>query len=247
MIRPKVTIKGNFEATKKIQEALKKAKGSYVTAGVHTDAGTYIKRPSQPNPPLVTSVAWWLEYGTKFMPARPFLGPAFDENIEVLKKKMALGLMGVAFYGWSVEKGLSPLGYTMVVLIQNKLRSNVGPALSGTWEPPAGYLGRKRKLGQGQRTLIATGLLLRSVNYKMHLADGAVEEGHSKETPAPEAPPEARDFSKDRAQARAEGLLIKQRQRDQRAAQKAKDKAGQEHVGKAHRAAKAPRGKYRRK
>lgn len=267
MIRPKVTIKGNFEATEKLREAIKKAHDSYVSLGIHADAGKYVavqhrkkngqfgRKPT--DMPEVGRVAFWLEYGTEHMPARPFLGPAIDENHEIVKKKMALGLAGIAFHHWTVEKGLSVIGDTALILVQNKMKSNVGPALSGSWDPPTGYLGYKREQGMAQATLVATGLLYRSLTYKMKLSEGAEIEAAKAagELPAHGAPPSISDFADARAKARDDAQKAKAQARAQRQAFAGRDIHGRfltkgeskAQKGKSHKAARAPRGKYRRR
>lgn len=260
MIRPKVQIKGNFRATEKLRAAFKRANGSHFTLGVHADAGQYPATPEQPDPPTAGEVAWWLEKGTKRMPARPFMDPAISENLDSIRRKMALGLTGIAYQGWTVAKGLTVPAVHMLWLVQNKVKSNVGPALSGSWDPPKGYLGWKRENGMGQRTLIATGLMYRSLAYKLFLSTGA--ELEAARAAQASAPPDARepalDAAAERARARAEGKAQKEQWRAQRQAHAGRDIFGpltrkgtqsdsKATAGKAHQAARARRGKYRGK
>ena len=218
MIRPKVQLKGNFKATAALRAAFAKAKGSHVDVGVQKDAGSYGPTKKQPNPPTVAQVALWMEYGTRYAPARPFLNPAVDDGHDILAKAMAEGLVGIGLHGWSVEKGLSRIGMSALVLVQNRLLSNVGPALTGTWDPPSGYLGYKRAQGMGQRTLVATGLLYRSLTFKVQLAQGQQGESKHGQQAGPPIIAPAEDPSLGRAQARATAKLLKAQQRAQRQA-----------------------------
>lgn len=218
MIKPTVQLRGNFKVTAALRAALAKARGSHVEVGIQKDAGSYAPTRRQPNPPTVAQVALWMEYGTRYAPARPFLGPAIDENQDVLSSAMAKGLAGIALHGWSVDKGLSAVGLAALILVQNRVLSNVGPALSGQWDPPQGYLGEKRIRGMGQRTLVATGLLYRSLTYKVHLAGGASAPSHSNGHPGPEVQDDPEALAAGRAKARAQAKLDKAQQRAQRKA-----------------------------
>ena len=94
MIRPKVQIKGDLKASHALLAAYDKAKGSYFTIGVHEDAGSYSGRNG--SGPAVWEVSWWLELGTKRMPARPFMRPAVADNLESIKQRMLKVLEGAS-------------------------------------------------------------------------------------------------------------------------------------------------------
>ena len=259
MIKPSIKIKGNFNALKKLRAAVAKADKSFIKLGIPDGAPKYAPKPGQGEGPSVAVVAAWLEFGTAKMDARPFLGPAIDENMSIVKGAMATGLAGIAFRHWTVEKALAGLGATLLVLVQNKVKSNVGPALSGTWEPPSGYLGYKRTHGMGQRTLIATGLLLRSLTYQIVLSDGAKIEAENAAKSAasggaPEGPQSHKSGAESRAQARVQAQALKATQKAQRAAnrvaQPGRDQFGRflkseakAKTGRAHSAAKTRRGR----
>ena len=64
--------------TPQILAALKRAGKSYVTVGVHNDAGQYGQ--GGVNAATPAKVALWMEYGTENMPKRPFLYPSIARN-----------------------------------------------------------------------------------------------------------------------------------------------------------------------
>lgn len=245
MIKPKVQIKGDFKATERLRAAVKRIDGSHFTLGVHGDAGSYLAEDGQSDPPSVGEVAWWIEKGTKYMPSRPFLYPAINDNIELVRAKMALALSGMAFKKWTVEKGLTLVANFCLILLQNKVKSNVGPALSGSWDPPRGYLGYKHRQGMGMRTLIATGLLYRSLAYKIFLSDGAqIEANNAAPKEAPGAQQASKDHEKARAGARTDAKAIKARAKAQKQAFSASHAAPKgpsaPHGNNAHKATNLP-------
>lgn len=156
MIRPRVTIKQTINTSTLRKDILAKVRGSYVTIGVHEDAGRY----SGSNAPSVVEVALWNEFGTSHIPERSFLRAALDENVALINnwREEAIGML---LQGAQVETALSMLGFRIMTLIQNKIKSNVPPPLA------QGTVDAKVKDGVAPVTLIDTGLLLRSIAYKV--------------------------------------------------------------------------------
>lgn len=213
--RVRVTSISKNNRTPEILKALRLSRGSYVTVGVHKSAGQYPARPDGGEPPSVHKVAWWLEYGTENMPARPFMYPAVARNQNAIAKIAARSLAAVAYQKLPVKVGLATIGTAVVRMIQNVIKSNVGPALTGTWDPPSGYLGWRRLHypESGQRTLIASGLLLRSVGFALHLKGAAaIQPGEATPIHLDQATKKAR-----RETAIQEGAAMKSQRRNQRA------------------------------
>lgn len=176
MITPTVRIEDRGKADwDRWVERFKKINDAYVTIGVHEDAGNY----SGPHAPSVVEVALWNEFGTEHIPSRPFLAMAIDEKINQINNWREEAIDKILNEGWSVEKGLDMLGLKVQVLVQNKIKSNVPPpnAPSTVKEKQrSGVLPKHFKAGansKGQlysdrtKTLIDTGLLLRSITYRV--------------------------------------------------------------------------------
>lgn len=154
-----------------------------MTVGVHDDAGRYIKHDgSFAEGAKIANVAYWLEYGTQYMPARPFFYPALRNNERRIQKLIAEALVKIGFQDVPVGDALRHVGARIVGYIQNVIKSNVQPELSGTWSSPddpsrgTGYLGWRRAHypRSGSNTLIASGLLLRSIRYQITLTGDQV-------------------------------------------------------------------------
>lgn len=131
---------------------------AYVSVGVHEDAGKYSGPGEQPS---VVEVALWTEFGTRFMPERSWLRSAVDENLSQIDRWREEILQEIWEEKITVQAGLEQMGYRLQVLVQNKIRSNVPPPNAES------TLEQKRKDGVGDGTLIHTGLLLRSVTFKV--------------------------------------------------------------------------------
>lgn len=238
MMRVKGKLQSKVSLTRAIQKALERARGSSVTVGVHPDAGVYNVLGNGPAP-TVAQVALWNEYGTQYMPARPFFGPAFRENRTIIDEECAKCVKGMVFESWTVERALTRLGLFVQILIQNKIRANPGPELSGTWDggpdnKGTGYLGTKRRLGQGQVRLIATGLLLRSVGFKVHLGGEGLEEKESSENPTTSSASGGHAGGEaGRAKARSAAHADKAANEARRAAHKSEFKKFKDHIRQA--------------
>lgn len=159
MIKPSVKITEKKSTHKTLKEVLKKANGSYVTIGIHDDAGKYSKGK---NPPDVVQVALWNEFGVpkKNIPARSFLRSAIDDNESKINAWRDEAIEGMMTKGWTVSKALDFLGFLIQQLVQNKIKSNVPPPNKKSTAD------QKQREGVAQTTLINTGLMLRSVAYK---------------------------------------------------------------------------------
>lgn len=159
MIKSKVTtsVKGD-EKIKRFMAIIKKTKNAYVTIGVHSDAGKYTEGA---NPPEVAEVALWTEFGTKTSPERSWLRSAIDENQSKIESWRDEMIDHIVNDGWTVEKALEAMGFRIAELVRNKIKSNVPPSLA------ASTVQAKAARGVAPNTLIDTGLMLRSVTYKV--------------------------------------------------------------------------------
>lgn len=153
---------------REFKELLKRMKGvgrSYVTIGVHSDAGRYTEGKS---PPSVAEVALWNEYGVPASPRRPaipersYLRSAIDQNASLINKWREELMRDIIDGKRTAEDALRAMGFRIQVLVQNKIKSNVPPPNAKR------TVERKRKKGLAPNTLIETGLLLRSIGFKVH-------------------------------------------------------------------------------
>lgn len=162
------TVKGDKQV-KDFLRRVKFAKNSYVTIGVHQEAGQYkfsgTEKTGSSPPPTVVEVALWNEYGTSTSPERSFLRSAIDENASLINQWRFEMIDKILNKGWTVEKALTAIGFRIQVLIQNKIKSNVPPPN----EP--GTKAQKKRDGVGDATLIWSGLMLRSITFKVVLID----------------------------------------------------------------------------
>lgn len=158
MIISKVSTSDSGSAEfKKLIETLGRYKNSYVTIGIHEDAGEY------PGEASVAEVALWNEFGTRFTPERSFLRSALDDNNAKINSWREEAIENILDKGWTVEKALEMMGLRIQLLIQNKIKSDVPPPNAPS------TVAMKKKDGVAPRTLIWSGLMLRSVTYKVIL------------------------------------------------------------------------------
>jgi hypothetical protein len=162
VIRSRISTKTTGDdKVKEFVKHIAKAKRSYVTIGLHEDAGHYTEGA---NPPTVVEVGLWTEFGTKYSPERSWLRSTIDENGELLNKWRNEMMNNIMTKGWTVEKALEAMGFRIQVLLQNKIKSDVPPRIA-----PATAAAKVRE-GLAPVSLINTGLMLRSVTFKVVIA-----------------------------------------------------------------------------
>lgn len=170
MIKSKfsTTVKGQ-DKVDKLMKVLKAYSNAYVTVGIHEDAGMYSKGEAS-----VVEVALWNEFGTQSVPERSWMRSTMDEIAPQLNRMRDQMIDNILGKGWSVEKALGFMGFFIQNKLQNKIKSNVGPAY-GTGKKPnsADEIGvlqeyKREKFGHAN-TLRASELMLRSVTFKVVL------------------------------------------------------------------------------
>jgi len=182
--RTKTTAKGDvgFLALKK---ELRKAQGSYVTVGILEPERRYplpVTRPkkgggkasgSAPIGATLGQVAVWMEFGTHdrqgnpIVPARSFIRSPIDRGLAAIERVKTKALQQLALGEITLQVALGRLGAECQRRMQNAIvKSETGPPL----KPKT--LARKRKLGQPDIPLIATGLLRSSIAFAVTLAGG---------------------------------------------------------------------------
>jgi hypothetical protein len=158
MIKPKITVTKKKGAVD-IEAVIAKLKGkedAFVTVGIQEDAGSYEDGPS------VAEVALWNEYGTKTTPERSFFRSTFAEKQQKITQWRDEAIRNILLGKWTPEQALDAIGFRMSTAIQNKVKSNVPPpnALS--------TIESKKRRGVAIRTLIDSGLMLRSIKHKVY-------------------------------------------------------------------------------
>lgn len=157
MIKAKVVVQEkNSDLMRRLLREMPKLKKAHVTVGFHDDAGEY-----DGGEPSVVEVALWNEFGTKNVPARSFIRSTIEESIDKINHWREEALVSIIENGVPVEKALEAIGMRIQVLIQNKIKSNVPPPNAESTREA------KRREGVPDRTLINTGLMLRSVTYRV--------------------------------------------------------------------------------
>jgi hypothetical protein len=157
MLKAHVKITEHNEKLKKLKERLKGIKKAYVSIGVHEDAGEYEGGLE------VFQVALWNEFGTETIPARSFFRSTLAEHEADINHWRADLLKEVIEGKITVQKALSTIGFRVRELIKNKINSNVPP------ENAPSTVAKKKAEGVAPRTLVETGLLLRSIEFKVVL------------------------------------------------------------------------------
>lgn len=129
-----------------------------VTVGFHAD-----QKNERLDGETNAEVAAAHEFGTKHIPRRPFLAPALDEGKEVLGAAQQQ-LVGQVLDGtMTAEAALAHLGELGVILVQEKIRSNIQPPLKPETIAEKG----------SSRTLIDDGEMLRAVTYEVDVSGGS--------------------------------------------------------------------------
>lgn len=139
-----------FKDFDKLLERLAKTK---ISAGVFADAGTNSKSGTS-----VVDYAYYNEYGTDKIPARPFMSLTADAQKDNWANLMAASFDKiVATQGGSVDRELGRIGERMINDIKETISSNIAPV-----NAPSTI---KRK--KSSRTLIDTGYLRSSISSKI--------------------------------------------------------------------------------
>ena len=120
------------------------------------------------NDTTIAEVAAWNEFGTKHIPARPFLRQSVDKNIEKIKKVCAEQVKGVKQGKIDAEQALCRIGALQVGHIQAEIRKgNFVENAESTIRIKNKPLkkSKKKKKGKATTPLIDTGRLHQSVHY----------------------------------------------------------------------------------
>jgi len=160
VIKQRMTIKEKDIGWKKFRNEMKKVKGSFVTIGVHNDAGQYADSDV-----TAAEVALWNEFGTdrkpKGIPQRSFLRSTYDERLNDLNILRGRALDKISKGEMSVKDALENIGQFLANMVMKKIQSNIPPE-----NAPSTIEAKEREGVTPIRTLYHTGLLERSIGYK---------------------------------------------------------------------------------
>ena len=137
---------------------VKGARDSYVTIGLHEDAGRYPQADLS-----VVEVGLWNEFGTENIPERSWLRAAISDNISEIKMLRVLAIKKMMTGEMNLQSALEMVGFRIQLMVQNKIKSNVPP------ENAPSTVAAKLRKGIAPNTLIESGLLLRSLTFKVVL------------------------------------------------------------------------------
>lgn len=154
MFKPKIEIKEkNKDSEKKLKDVFQKMGKSFVTIGVHENAGQYEDGTS------VVQVALWNEFGTEHIPERSFFRSTLDKHEDQINSWRKEAIEKIIDGKETPEHALESIGFKIRELIKNTILSNVPPPNADS------TAAHKRAEGVPVRTLVETNLLLRSVEY----------------------------------------------------------------------------------
>lgn len=134
----------------RIQKDMQRLRGQYVDVGLFEDK----RRKRKP-----AEYGFYNEFGTKNIPSRPFMRMTFDESKEELQNKLRFTVGNILSGATPLKEGLKNIGEFYAIKIRKKIEfTNILPKLKEATI--------KKKKGS-TKTLIDTGLMLRSVKFKV--------------------------------------------------------------------------------
>lgn len=143
-----------------IEKEMETFRGAFVLVGFQEGSVTKIQVKGQRtkkggfNMPEIASAN---EFGTKTIPARPFMRTSFDENFTKITKLINLQYLAVQDGKKDSEQALNAVGVVMVGLIQQKIRAIVSPPNSP----------RTIEMKGSSKPLIDFGQMIQSVTFKV--------------------------------------------------------------------------------
>ena len=103
----KWSIKRKAVPGQSIEDLQKRSKDGFVKIGVLAGTGEH---PEATKGQLIAEIAWWNEFGTKRIPARPFLRPGLRRNLITYRMILKNGLPKVLRGEWTRKQLLGMLG-----------------------------------------------------------------------------------------------------------------------------------------
>lgn len=145
-----------------IRRQIARLDGSYVKVGFQEGVVTKTQLKGQRRKPAGLSMAQIAaenEFGTKIIPARPFMSTSFDENKALINKAIQGEYNKILDGQRATEQSLGLIGQLMTKLIVQKIRAIVSPPNSP----------RTIAIKKSSKPLIDFGQMVQSVRYKVVL------------------------------------------------------------------------------
>jgi len=142
-----------------IEKELKKFQKASILVGFQEGSTTKTQKKGQrlkEGGLSMPQIASQNEFGTKNIPARPFMRTSFDENLPKIYKLIERQYVAIES-GQSAEQSLNAVGVVMVGLIQKKIRQITTPPNSP----------RTIAIKGSSKPLIDFGQMIQSVTYKV--------------------------------------------------------------------------------
>jgi HK97 gp10 family phage protein len=155
---------GLADLSRKATDALKKAfKGAFEEPQLTLSVGVFSAATREGSKTTVAQYAAYNEFGTTKIPPRPFLRPTMEERqeewTEAIKGSVSSSLKSGQFNNRSI---LELIGEGAVKDVKARIMSNVPPP-----NAPSTVARKKAKGIEPIRTLVETGLMHASVEYKI--------------------------------------------------------------------------------
>jgi hypothetical protein len=158
----RIVVKDKDLGFEEIQRQMALLDGSHVKVGFQEGAVTKPQVKGQRRKPAGLSlpqIAAENEFGTKIIPARPFMSTSFDENKALINRAIQGEYKKIAGGNGTTERSLGLIGQLMTKLIVQKIRAIVSPPNSP----------RTIAIKKSSKPLIDFGQMIQSVRYKVVL------------------------------------------------------------------------------
>ena len=149
----KSRLKVNDKKWRELKRKIPSIKGAEVTVGIQSDAGVSLDGTP------IAAYAAYNEFGTKRIPARPFLGSTFDERRSAWGKAADIAIDRALTDLQTFERGLGQLGELAQRDVQDKITSISSPPNSAATIEAKG----------SSNPLIDTGAMRTAIRYEVKL------------------------------------------------------------------------------
>ncbi len=110
-----------------IQAVNRRMRSTFAKVGILSGTGEH---PNSTGGQTIAEVAWWIEFGTRYVDARPFLRTGLRENLREYRRMMRIFMSRVANGEMSNAQAIGLIGAKAASDVQSKITS-VGAIDSG--------------------------------------------------------------------------------------------------------------------